>query len=138
MCSDENGAPHAVRYLNSQLTVLHQNAQKCLAEHPQAITEENSKAQILPSSIVTYSGFISDLPEHFYALAGFAVLRPGVTSQVPSETNALFHARFKAPTLEFICDHDVLLHLTIEEGYFIESSKGPSTKRQVTPFIVCT
>ncbi|KAH9891709.1 hypothetical protein C8Q73DRAFT_782384 [Cubamyces lactineus] len=114
MCSDENGAPHAVRYLNSQLAALHQNAQKCLAEHPQAISEEN---------------------KHFYALAEFAVLRPGVTSQVPSASNALFHARFKAPTLEFICDHDVLLHLTIDEGHFVDSSKGPSTKRQVTSFI---
>ncbi|KAI0335832.1 hypothetical protein GY45DRAFT_1239802 [Cubamyces sp. BRFM 1775] len=103
MCSDENGAPHAVRYLNSQLAVLHQNAQKCLAEHPQAVSGEN---------------------KHFYALAEFAVLRPGVTSQAPSESNTLFHARFKAPTLEFICDHDVLLHLTIEKGYFIDSSRG--------------
>ena len=42
MCSDENGAPHAVRYLNAQLAVLHENAQKCLEEHDQARTEENS------------------------------------------------------------------------------------------------
>lgn len=43
MCSDENGAPHAVRYLNAQLAVLHENARKCLEEHEQARTEENSK-----------------------------------------------------------------------------------------------
>lgn len=42
MCSDENGAPHAARYLNAQLAVLHENAQKCLEEHDQARTEENS------------------------------------------------------------------------------------------------
>ena len=42
MCSDENGAPHAVRYLNAQLVVLHENARKCLEEHPQARTEDNS------------------------------------------------------------------------------------------------
>ena len=41
MCSDKNGAPHTVRYLNAQLAVLHENARICLEEHDG--TEENSE-----------------------------------------------------------------------------------------------
>ncbi|KAI8986088.1 hypothetical protein BD414DRAFT_416881 [Trametes punicea] len=104
MCSDENGAPHAVRYLNAQLAVLHENAKQCLQQHPHALSEEN---------------------KHFYALAGFTIQKPGVSSQIPSESNSLFHARFKAPTLKFICDHDVLLRLTLEKGHFVaDGSRG--------------
>lgn len=46
MCSDENAAPHAVRYLNAQLFVLHENARRCLEEHEQARTEENSESVV--------------------------------------------------------------------------------------------
>ncbi|KAI9058443.1 hypothetical protein FKP32DRAFT_1582073 [Trametes sanguinea] len=106
MCSDENGAPHATRYVNAQLAVLHENAKKCLQEHPQAVTEEN---------------------KHFYALAGFAVQKPNATSH-------LFEARFKAPQLKFICDHDAVLTLTFEKGQFIADAatgnKGQPIKLQ--------
>ncbi|KAI0667589.1 hypothetical protein C8Q78DRAFT_981541 [Trametes maxima] len=96
MCSDENGAPHASRYLNAQLAVLHENAKKCLEEHPQSRTEEN---------------------KHFYALAEYVVQRSGVVSQFPSESESLFAAIFQAPTIQFICDHNVFLHLRIENGH---------------------
>ena len=55
MCSDENGAPHAVRYLNAQLAVLHENAQKCLEEHEQAQMEENSMLLSQFLSVMTAS-----------------------------------------------------------------------------------
>lgn len=51
MCTDENSAPHAVRYLNAQLAVLHENADRCLQEHPNARTEENSAPRATPPSI---------------------------------------------------------------------------------------
>ncbi|KAI0372239.1 hypothetical protein BV20DRAFT_1015644 [Pilatotrama ljubarskyi] len=96
MCTDENSAPHAVRYLNAQLAVLHKNAKTCLEQHPQARNEEN---------------------KHFYALAEFAVQRPGVSSEYPTEANSLFYASFNAPELKMICDHDALLHLTVDHGH---------------------
>ncbi|EIW59593.1 uncharacterized protein TRAVEDRAFT_121066 [Trametes versicolor FP-101664 SS1] len=98
MCSDENGAPHAVRYLNAQLAVLHENAVKCLETHPQARGEDNRQ---------------------YNALAEFTAQRPGAASYMPSETDSLFHACFKAPELRFVCDHDVLLHLTVEKGHVV-------------------
>ncbi|KAL7279892.1 hypothetical protein ACG7TL_006301 [Trametes sanguinea] len=105
MCSDENGAPHATRYVNAQLTVLHKNATLCLEEHPQAMTEEN---------------------KHFYALAGFTI-------QKPSSSTHLFDARFKAPQLKFICDHDAVLTLTFEKGEFTaDASKGHSKAQMIS------
>ncbi|KAI0356431.1 hypothetical protein OH77DRAFT_1400405 [Trametes cingulata] len=104
MCTDENLAPHAVRYLNAQLAVLHENAKKCLEEHPQARNEENRP---------------------FYALAEFAVQRPGITSQEPSEANSLFHATFDAPELKLICDHDALFCINVERGHVVLDGSRP-------------
>lgn len=53
----------------------------------------------------------------YNALAEFTAQRPGAASYLPSETDSLFHACFKAPELRFVCDHDVLLHLTVENGH---------------------
>ncbi|PIL22598.1 hypothetical protein GSI_15287 [Ganoderma sinense ZZ0214-1] len=102
MCSDENGAPHAVRYLNAQLAVLHENAQKCLEEHDQARTEEN---------------------KHFYALAEFTVYKPG-------SIDTAFHATFGKPELEFLCDHDVIIHFNIKTGNLILDSLRPGRSGQ--------
>ncbi|KAH9854755.1 hypothetical protein C2E23DRAFT_726184 [Lenzites betulinus] len=98
MCSEENGAPHAVRYLNAQLIVLHENARRCLEEHPQARREDN---------------------QQFYALAEFAIQRPGVVSYAPSKSESLFYACFTPPKLQFICDHDALLTFTVQEGHIV-------------------
>ncbi|KAM5533454.1 hypothetical protein V8D89_012892 [Ganoderma adspersum] len=96
MCSDENSAPHADRYLNAQLAILHENAQKCLEEHVQARTEEN---------------------KHSYALAEFTVHKPSHGS-----VDTAFHATFDKPTLEFICDHDVIIYLNLKKSHVILDS----------------
>ena len=114
MCSDENGAPHAVRYLNAQLTVLHENAKKCLEEHGHARTEENSKVYRVYQYCICSRPFI----EHFYALAEFTMQKPGTSDVV-------FGATFDAAELEFICDHDALLHLTLTEGFAVIDSTRP-------------
>ncbi|KAI0826876.1 hypothetical protein BC628DRAFT_226056 [Trametes gibbosa] len=98
MCLHENAAPHAVRYLNAQLAVLHDNAKKCLEEHPQARREDN---------------------QSFYALAEFVVQRPGVASYDPSKADSLFHICLGSPKLQFICDHDAILTLTVEKGHVV-------------------
>lgn len=68
--------------------------------------------------------------EHFYALAEFAIQRPSVTTQIPSETDSLFYASFDAPSLKFLCSHDVLLNLTFNKGHIVlESSR--STQRYI-------
>ncbi|EIW59592.1 uncharacterized protein TRAVEDRAFT_122355 [Trametes versicolor FP-101664 SS1] len=112
MCTDENSAPHAVRYLNAQLAVLHENAERCLQEHPNARTEKN---------------------KHFYALAEFAVQRPASATQIPSENDSLFYASFHAPDLKFICDHDVFLKLSFANGHIAVDSPR-SGRSQIVPF----
>ncbi|KAI0720523.1 hypothetical protein C8T65DRAFT_633331 [Cerioporus squamosus] len=97
MCSDENSAPNAVRYLNAQLAVLHENAKRCLDEHDQARTEDNKR---------------------FYALAEFVVQKPGTC-------DSAFRASFGKPELELICDHDAVLHLTLTSGQLLLDSLRP-------------
>ena len=117
MCSDENSAPHAVRYLNAQLAVLHQNAQKCLEEHDQARTEENST--LLYSFLSAVASSVEyNRTEHFYALAEFTVYKPG-------SIDTAFHATFGKPELEFLCDHDVIIHFNIKTGNLILDSLRP-------------
>ncbi|PIL22499.1 hypothetical protein GSI_15188 [Ganoderma sinense ZZ0214-1] len=102
MCSDENGAPHAARYLNAQLAVLHENAQKCLEEHDQARTVEN---------------------KHFYALAEFTVHKPG-------HIDSAFHAMFGKPELEFVCNHDVIIHLHLKTSHLTLDASRPGRSGQ--------
>ncbi|KAI0632190.1 hypothetical protein C8Q77DRAFT_1158854 [Trametes polyzona] len=97
MCSDENGAPNAARYLNAQLAVLHENAKRCLEEHAHSRRDDN---------------------QEFYALAEYTIPRSGATSSwVHSESDSNFHACFRPPELRFICDHDVLVYFTIDSGH---------------------
>ncbi len=117
MCSDENGAPHAVRYLNAQLAALHENAQKCLEEHDQAQSEENSMLPFTFGFIVTASAE-HDRTEHFYALAEFTVHKPG-------SIDTAFYATFGKPALEFLCDHDVIIHFTLKTSRLILDSLRP-------------
>ncbi|KAL7279894.1 hypothetical protein ACG7TL_006303 [Trametes sanguinea] len=42
-----------------------------------------------------------------------------VTSHNVLPSQAPFHACFKPPVLDFICDHDVMLRLTFERGHFV-------------------
>ncbi|OSD07148.1 hypothetical protein PYCCODRAFT_1358933 [Trametes coccinea BRFM310] len=95
MCYNKNGAPFAQRYINAQLAVLHANAKECLSQ-----TDHQ------------YGGREQD--QAFYALAEFTVTSHSV---LPSQ--APFHACFKPPVLDFICDHDVMLRLTFERGHFV-------------------
>ncbi|KAI0754908.1 hypothetical protein C8Q80DRAFT_1094717 [Daedaleopsis nitida] len=102
MCSDENGAPHAVRYLNAQLAVLHENARRCLDEHEQARTEES---------------------KHYHALAEYTLQKPG-TSDIA------FQASFDKPELDFVCDHDAILHLRLSNCRLILDSLRPGRSGQ--------
>ena len=126
MCSDENGAPHAVRYLNAQLAVLHENAQKCLDEHDPARTEENSAFSFLSVFVKVSSAEHNDVG-HFYALAEFMVHKPG-------STDAAFHATFGKPELEFLCDHDVIIHLNLKTSRLLLDSLRPGRGRCDVPF----
>lgn len=127
MCSDENSAPHAAEYLNAQLAVLHKNAQDCLEQHVQARTEENSTS--LSFLCIVAIGAEHGYTGHFYALAEFTVYKPSHGS-----VDTAFHATFDNPRLEFICDHDVILHLKLKTGHLILDSSRPGRNGCVLHF----
>ncbi|KAJ3003474.1 hypothetical protein NUW54_g5276 [Trametes sanguinea] len=98
MCFNKNGAPFAQRYINAQLAVLHANGKECLrhSDHQYGGREED---------------------QAFYALAEFTI-----TTNHALPSHAPFHACFKPPVLDFICDHDVMLRLTFERGHYVLDS----------------
>lgn len=114
MCSDENNAPNAERYLNAQLAVLHENSLKCLEEHDSAGSDENSMSLFVGIGYQQQLTLIT--PEQYYALAEFTVQKAGPRSNQPTHGDIAFQAKFDAPTLKFICDHDALLHFVILKG----------------------
>ena len=52
-----------------------------------------------------------------FALAEFhyGKHRPG---EQASEEDMMFHARFSAPTLRFLCNHEALFQIDLVEGHF--------------------
>ncbi|KAH9934103.1 hypothetical protein B0H21DRAFT_834949 [Amylocystis lapponica] len=103
MCVGENCAPQSAHYINAQLTALYQNALDCLENHENA-----------------------DRPQKQYqyanALAQFSLPVSDVGGQAKAN---LFRASFDKPQLEFVCNHDVILHLRIHEGkYYLDYTQA--------------
>lgn len=97
----ENNAEHSVEYFNAQLESLWNISAKCAKHY------EN----------------VSDLEEHekyTFALAQYSAGKGQIKNK------RAFSAKFAAPTLEFICNHDVILSLTITEGY-LDLPQGKSS-----------
>jgi hypothetical protein len=97
MCFDgSNSAAHSVRYLNAQLLALWQNASECVKRHGQ---------RLQPG------------PAHKYAFAlaefHYGAHRP----HTPAIEDLHFYASFGQPSLEFICNHEAVLHLKLKSGH---------------------
>ncbi|EMD37679.1 hypothetical protein CERSUDRAFT_105605 [Gelatoporia subvermispora B] len=104
MCVGENNAPQAVHYINSQLSALYDNALSCIRDHNNAQRHEE-----------TY--------RYAHALAGFDYGRFRAGELINQE-EMMFHVEFGKPYLEFICNHDLILHLKIKKGrYYPDHSK---------------
>ncbi|EMD39997.1 hypothetical protein CERSUDRAFT_112242 [Gelatoporia subvermispora B] len=104
MCVGENNAPQAVHYISSQLSALYDNALSCIRDHDNARRHEEPY-------------------RYAHALAGFdyGKFRSG---ELIDHDEMMFHAEFAKPHLEFICNHDVVLHLKIKKGrYYLDHSK---------------
>ncbi|OCH91887.1 hypothetical protein OBBRIDRAFT_727931 [Obba rivulosa] len=103
MCVGENNAPQAVHYINSQLSALYDNALSCIRDHGNAQRYEEQY-------------------RYAHALAGFDYGR--FRGELIDYEEMMFHAEFAKPHLEFICNHDVILHLKIKKGrYYLDHSK---------------
>lgn len=99
MCIDGNSASLSVRYLNAQLQALWQNAEECV---------RHSNWEKLKSPEYEKSKYTRALRE-FHLL-------PKRSSQSPSLDELFFFATFHEPKLEFVCNHEAILHLKIESG----------------------
>ena len=54
-----------------------------------------------------------------------------------SVEDMMFHARFEAPRLDFLCNHEALLKINIDEGHYnldyTNASDGSTADRYVPP-----
>jgi hypothetical protein len=104
MCLDGNFAPASVRYLNSQLSALWQNAVACASHF-------GTKASVdLSSSAYIKSRYTRSLAQWHYA--GEQPVRGPIRKE-----DLLFSGSFGQPKLQFVCNHEVILHLHLLEGH---------------------
>jgi len=106
MCFNENSAPHAVHYVNGQLQSLWENATQCAAH----------QGGNFPAA---------DGHRFSFALAQFyyGKLR---SKGIPSKDDFSFFIDLAQPTLEFACNHDVILHLRVNQGHYRLDIDGTS------------
>ncbi|KAF9516569.1 hypothetical protein BS47DRAFT_1390620 [Hydnum rufescens UP504] len=105
MCLNGNNATHVSHYLNAQLTALWENSRECVHHYGDTVKLDDS---------------------HKYSTA-FAQFSVGRAKGLSSEEEYSFFASFGQPRLQFLCNHDVVLHLRVERGYFdLQSLKGDS------------
>ncbi|EKM54028.1 uncharacterized protein PHACADRAFT_257609 [Phanerochaete carnosa HHB-10118-sp] len=98
MCHGENNAPHATSYLNAQLQALWKISSECVEHHG---------TYLKPDLNYRYS---FALAEYYYGKH-----RSGAQAAVD---DMWFHAKFQAPTLDFLCNHEALVQINIDEGHF--------------------
>ncbi|EED84148.1 predicted protein [Postia placenta Mad-698-R] len=102
MCVGENCAPQAVHYMNAQLAALYDNARACLDDHH--VTEKKLEETRYSHALAEYKYFDGHKDE------------------------PKFSASFDKPWVEFICNHDVILHLKIRKGHYrLDYHKAPIT-----------
>ncbi|THU95309.1 hypothetical protein K435DRAFT_839574 [Dendrothele bispora CBS 962.96] len=102
-----NRAESSAHYINSQLVSLYENATQCTRKHGTGLKPT--------SSVVEYSTCL-------YEWYG-----PGKhTRHQPSKADLAFYVKFGAPRIEFVCNHEVILFLTLKEGHYALDLKGAS------------
>jgi len=94
-----NRAESSAHYINSQLVSLYENAQNCTAKHGTGLKPT--------SSVVEYSTCLWE----WYG--------PGKHARhQPSKADLAFYAKFGAPRIEFVCNHEVILFFELKEGHY--------------------
>lgn len=119
MCVGENNAVQAVNYLNAQLTALHQNATECLTHHANAQKSEDHYSTLFNPYISNASlTGLTRCSGYTHALAQFYFGKYRSKNVVNPKTDAMFFASFGVPRLDFICNHDAILRIKINEGHY--------------------
>lgn len=118
MCVDGNAAPASVRYLNAQLAASWQNAHECAAHYHDHATVD------LESASYKKSEYMRSLAEYYYA-GEYAPRGPIRKDQL------FFRASFGQPRLQFVCNHDAILHLSIHGHLNTNISKVNSSSPRI-------
>ncbi|KAJ7258353.1 hypothetical protein B0H12DRAFT_1280739 [Mycena haematopus] len=105
MCFDDNVAPLSVRYLNAQLSAMWQNAVDCVSHEGKKTTVD------VRSPDYQNHKYTRSLAEFHFA--GNAPSRGSIAVE-----NLFFNGIFGKPRLEFICNHEAALYLTLKKGHF--------------------
>lgn len=100
MCLDNNTASLSVRYMNAQLHALWENAKECASQ---------GHYSDFKSTEYEKSKYTRAIGEYHYL--------PKKAQKGLHNEELFFFAKFAAPKLEFICNHEAVLHLTIESGH---------------------
>lgn len=117
MCVGENCARQAASYVKAQLSTLYKNAVDCLQLHDpyQKPADKSSVSIFLRVYVVLLTWTL--VPGSSHALREF--------TYYSSRRKPLLQVTFGEPRLEFICNHDVTLHLNIETATFmLDDSKS--------------
>lgn len=106
MCLDGDNAGHVTEYINAQLRSLHKIAVECFSHYHESSEHGGEN--------------LATLPGYDFTLAGF------YHQQESTLSSTKFHARFGAPVVDFICNHDALLHLEVYEATLLTARKAPN------------
>ncbi|KAF7366826.1 hypothetical protein MSAN_00940900 [Mycena sanguinolenta] len=105
MCLNDNSASLSVRYINSQLSAMWENAAECVRHGG-----EQTKVDLRSTEYLKHQYTRSLAEFHF---AGF----PAPKGEIAVD-DLFFHGSFGEPSLEFICNHEAVLHLTLQNYHF--------------------
>ena len=104
MCLEGNSAPLSIRYLNAQLSSLWENARHC--------AQQSDKTRAIDIASPEY-----EKSKYTRALAQYHFFGKKIPKGVRSTKDFLFYALFAKPELKFICNHEAVLILTVQEGH---------------------
>ena len=116
MCRGGTSASRSARYLNGQLVTLWENAIEC--------AEYGGDVEISAEDYDEYSTVLALAQFHFHGKRS--------PKTILSADDLLFEASFGCPELKFICNHEAVLCVAVQSGYFnLEYSKATLGEYQV-------
>lgn len=108
-----NRAEASAHYVNGQLGALYENAMACTAKHGTGLKPTEDAVE--------------------YGTCLYEYYGPGkhACSQL-SRHDLSFYAKFAKPELDFVCNHEVILFINIQEGHYSHDwqRKGRYTHKQ--------
>ncbi|KAF7366819.1 hypothetical protein MSAN_00940200 [Mycena sanguinolenta] len=116
MCLNDNSAPLSVRYINSQLSAMWENAAECVRHGGKQTKVDLRSGEYLKHQ---YTRSLAEF--HF---AGF----PAPKGEIAVD-DLFFYGSFGKPSLEFICNHEAVLRLTLLPNFHFD--KVYPTKKTV-------